>query len=92
MSSVALLHFAPAAMERGTPQQAAVIRSAIEQGSTEELAKIIEIVQQTGALEIARSAATQEANRAIDAIRLLRATEFAAAMRVLANQLTDRRT
>ena len=26
-------------MERGTPQQAAVIRSAIEQGSTEELAK-----------------------------------------------------
>ena len=81
-----------AAMERGTPQQAAVIRSAIEQGSTEELAKIIEIVQQTGALEIARSAATQEANRAIDAIRLLPATEFAAAMRVLANQLTDRRT
>ncbi len=81
-----------AAMERGTPQQAAVIRSAIEQGSTEELTKIIEIVQQTGALEIARSAATQEANRAIDAIRLLPATEFAAAMRVLANQLTDRRT
>ena len=81
-----------AAMERGTPQQAAVIRSAIEQGSTEELAKIIEIVQQTGALEIARSAATQEANRAIDAIRPLPETEFATAMRVLANQLTDRRT
>ncbi len=81
-----------AAMERGTPQQAAVIRSAIEQGSTEELTRIIDIVQQTGALEIARSAAIQEANRATEAIRPLPETEFAAAMRVLANQLTDRRT
>ena len=67
-----------AAMERGTPQQAAVIRSAIEQGSTEELAKIIEIVQQTGAPLRLQGLRVQPktANRAIDAIKLPPETEY----------------
>jgi octaprenyl-diphosphate synthase len=81
-----------AAMERGSPAQAQMIRTAIEQGSTDELASIIEIVKQTGALEVARLAAASEANRAIHALKSLTDTPYAQAMLTLAGQLTERRT
>jgi octaprenyl-diphosphate synthase len=80
-----------AAMERGTAQQAKVIRDAIEQGSTDELTSIVDVVKQTGALQIARAAAMDEADRAIQALTLLPETPFTSAMRLLASQLTDRR-
>ncbi|MEG1055748.1 MAG: polyprenyl synthetase family protein, partial [Janthinobacterium sp.] len=60
-----------AAMQRATPEQAAIVREAIEQGSTEQLATVIAIVQATGALDVARAAAHAEAQRAIDALEHL---------------------
>ncbi|MBP8186441.1 MAG: polyprenyl synthetase family protein [Comamonas sp.] len=80
-----------AAMARGTPEQAQIIRSAIEEGSTEQLTNIIGIVKQTGALQIARKAASDEAHRAIAAIAALPQTAHTEGMRALANQLTERR-
>jgi len=80
-----------AAMARGTPEQAQIIRSAIEEGSTEQLTNIIGIVKQTGALQIARKAASDEAHRAITAIAALPQTAHTEGMRALANQLTERR-
>jgi octaprenyl-diphosphate synthase len=49
------------AMERGTPDERAVIRSAIEHGEVERLAEIVAIVRRTGALDATRDAAKAEA-------------------------------
>jgi len=81
-----------AAMQRATPEQAAIVRQAIEQGSTEQLATVIAIVQETGALDVARAAAHAEAHRAIDALSQLPDNEHTANLLQLAAQLLDRRT
>ena len=81
-----------AAMQRGTPSQAAVIRNAIEQGSTESLTTVVEIVRETGALEVARSAAQAEAQRAIDALAAMPDNAYTASLLQLAAQLLERRT
>ena len=60
-----------AAMQRGTPEQRALIQEAIETGGVAMLDQVVNIVKTTGALEVARLAATQEANRAADAARQL---------------------
>lgn len=80
-----------AAMQRGTPEQAAVIREAIEQGSTEQLPTIVSIVRETGALEVTRAAAISEARRAIAALQALPDNDFTAGLLHLASQLLDRR-
>ena len=81
-----------AAMQRGTPEQAAVVRSAIEQGSTEQLPAVIDIVRSTGALDVAREAAHAEARRAIDALNVLPDNLHTANLLQLASQLLERRT
>ncbi|WP_159910986.1 polyprenyl synthetase family protein [Pantoea sp. 18069] len=81
-----------AAMQRATPEKAAVVRQAIEQGSTEQLAAVISIVQATGALDVARAAAHAEAQRAIDALNQLPDNLHTANLLQLAAQLLDRRT
>lgn len=81
-----------AAMQRGTPEQAAIVRAAIEQGSTEQLATVVDIVRSTGALDVARDAAHAEARRAIDAINVLPANPHTASLLQLASQLLERRT
>ncbi len=81
-----------AAMQRATPEQAAIVRQAIEQGSTEQLATVIAIVQATGALDVARAAAHAEAQRAIDALEHLPDNLHTANLLQLAAQLLDRRT
>lgn len=81
-----------AAMQRATPEQAAIVRQAIEQGSTEQLATVIAIVQETGALDVARAAAHAEAHRAIDALDQLPDNLHTANLLQLAAQLLDRRT
>lgn len=80
-----------AAMQRGTPQQAATIRHAIETGGAGELARIVAIVRETGALDVTREAAAAEAARAIDAARQLPANEYSAGLLQLAAQLLSRR-
>ncbi|MFN3377466.1 MAG: polyprenyl synthetase family protein [Burkholderiaceae bacterium] len=80
-----------AAMQRGTPEESALIRRAIEQGSTEHLKDIVAIVRNTGALDVARQAAAAEAQRAIDAISGLPANQHTASLLQLAAQLLERR-
>ena len=81
-----------AAMQRGSAADGALVRSAIENGSTEHLKHIVTIVRHTGALDVARTAAASEAQRAIDAIRLLPDNEHTECLLQLAAQLLDRRT
>lgn len=79
-----------AAMQRGTAQQAAVLRSAIEEGSVEKLEEIIAIVKSTGALDVARAAAGNEAQRAINAANLLPPGPYTACLINLASNLLTR--
>lgn len=79
------------AMQRGTPGQSALIRSAIEAGDTAQLPQIVAIVRETGALEATRAAAAAEAQRAIDALRGFSANSHSAALLQLAAQLLERR-
>lgn len=80
-----------AAMQRGTPEQSAVVRHAIEQGATEQLPRILAIVRETGALDVTRAAAAAEAQRAIDALRALPSNSYAEGLLQLAAQLLQRR-
>ncbi|MET0350033.1 MAG: octaprenyl diphosphate synthase [Rhizobacter sp.] len=52
------------AMERGTPDERALIRHAIEHGEVTRLAEIVDIVRRTGALDATREAARLEAEKA----------------------------
>jgi octaprenyl-diphosphate synthase len=52
------------AMERGTPDERALIRHAIEEGEVARLPDVVEIVRHTGALAATRDAARAEAEKA----------------------------
>jgi len=52
------------AMERGSPEERALIRHAIEHGEVARLADIVEIVRRTGAISATREAARREAGLA----------------------------
>lgn len=80
------------AMQRGTPEQATIVRHAIEHGNTDELETIVAIVRNTGALSAARDAAAAEAQRAMTALAQLPSNEYAASLLQLAAQLLERRT
>ena len=56
------------AMQHGTAEQAAVIRSAIELGEVEKFAEVLQIIRDTGALDYTRAQALSEAELAADAI------------------------
>lgn len=79
------------AMQRGTPTQSALIKSAIENGELSALAEIVAIVKSTGALEATRLAASAEAQRAIAALNLLPDSSYKSALHDLAAQLLGRR-
>jgi len=59
------------AMERGTPEERALIRHAIEHGEVERLPEIVAIVRRTGALQATRDAARTEAQRACERLFVL---------------------
>ena len=80
-----------AAMARGTPAQAQLVRHAIEEGSTAQLDAIVGIVRETGALEVTRSAAFAEARRAMAAAQQLPPNAYSAGLLELASQLLARR-
>ena len=80
------------AMRLGTPEQSTLVRQAIETGSTDDLATIANIVRQTGALERTRAAAAEQAQRAIDAARMLPPNEYTDSLLELAAQLLLRRS
>lgn len=81
-----------AAMQRGTPEQAAVVRQAIEEGSTAALDTVVSIVKTTGALDVARAAAQAEAQRAMDALQQLPDNDYRTSLLQLAAQLLERRS
>jgi octaprenyl-diphosphate synthase len=80
------------AMQRGTPDQKALIQQAIETGSVVQLNQVIAIVRETGALDGSRQAAMAEAQRAVDAAQHLPNGPYKDALVALASQLLERRT
>jgi octaprenyl-diphosphate synthase len=79
-----------AAMQRGSAQERATIRTAIETGDLSALDQIVAIVKSTGALDIARDAAHQEALRAVAAAKRLPQGPHTDCLIELASQLLTR--
>ncbi len=79
------------AMQRGSSEQASIVRHAIEEGSTDRLDDVVAIVRTTGALEAARTAAFAEARRAMAAAEQLPAGNYTTSLLQLAAQLLERR-
>lgn len=79
-----------AAMQRGTAEERATIRQAIETGDVSMLEQVIAIVKTTGALDVARTAARQEALRAIAAAQRLPEGLHTDCLVQLASQLLER--
>ena len=80
------------AMQRSTEAEHQLIRDAIENGKVDAMQDIVHIVRSTGALEATRQAASAEAQRAIDALKVLPNTPYRTALQALAEQLLDRRS
>jgi octaprenyl-diphosphate synthase len=80
------------AMQRGTDAERQLIRHAIENGEVDAMNDIVRIVRSTGALDATRQAASAEAQRAIDALKVLANTPYRTALQALAEQLLDRRS
>jgi octaprenyl-diphosphate synthase len=78
------------AMQRGTPDQRAVVKTAIETGGMAMLDQVVAIVKSTGALDVSREAAAQEARRAMAAAERLPANAHSACLIELAEQLLRR--
>ena len=82
-----LLH----AMQHGSPEQAKMIREAIEQGNGRHLLEpVLEAMNQCGSLEWTRSRAEQEADKAIDALRILPESPWRSALESLAHMSVQR--
>ncbi len=64
------------AMQHGSAEQAAVVRSAIEQGDVDKFAEVLQIIHATGALDFTRRQAMREADSACDAIASLADTKY----------------
>jgi octaprenyl-diphosphate synthase len=78
------------AMERGTPEQRALLRGAIQQGEVSRLAEVVEIVRSTGALAATRDAARAEADKACKVLELLPATPYREALLDLSVRSVER--
>ena len=78
------------AMQRGTPEQRQLVKTAIETGGMAMLDQVVEIVKSTGALDVSREAAAQEARRAMAAAERLPANAHSACLIELAGQLLGR--
>ena len=78
-------------MQRGNAEQATLIRRAIEAGDASKLSDIVQIVQSTGALQASQASAHSEAQRAIEALRVLPQNPFTEGLWQLASQLLNRR-
>lgn len=79
-----------AAMQRGTPEERALIKGAVEAGNSDLLHEVIQIVHRTGALDVARQAAGAEAARAVTAARQLPPGPHADCLIALAAALLQR--
>jgi octaprenyl-diphosphate synthase len=80
------------AMQRGSAEDARVVKDAIETGAVDELQQIIDIVHRTGALDATRQAASTEASRAIASLSELPKNDYTQGLLQLAAQLLARRS
>jgi octaprenyl-diphosphate synthase len=80
------------AMQRGSPAERTLIQQAIEHGSVGGLTEIVEIVRKTGALDATRSAALNEAERALSTLTYIPDGIYKNALHDLASQLLVRRS
>lgn len=80
------------AMQRGTPEQRALLQNVIQTGAADRLADVVTIIRQTGALQATRSAAAAQAQLALDAATQLPDNSYTKGLLQLAAQLLDRRT
>lgn len=78
------------AMERGTPEQRALLRHAIEHGEQEKLRDIVTIVKETGALESTREAARTEARHASNCLHQLPQNKWTKSLLEFAAQSVER--
>ncbi len=78
------------ALKRTTGEQHALLVDAIEHTTDGNLPQVLSVIRSCGALEAARSAAWQEAQRAIDAANCLPPNAFSDALRDLAASLQNR--
>ena len=78
------------AMQHGTPEQAAVVRSAIEQGDMEKFAAVLAIIHATGALDFTRQQAMREAEAACAAIAFLPDSKYKQCLLELAHFAASR--
>jgi len=67
-------------MQHGNPEQAACVRRAIEEGGRDDFVAVLDAIHATGALSHARRQAELEAERAREAIRSLRDTNYREAL------------
>lgn len=79
-----------AAMQRGSAQERTIIQHAIENGDVAKLDEVVRIVRNTGALDVARTAARDEAQRAITAALRLPDGDHRACLIELTSRLLDR--
>jgi octaprenyl-diphosphate synthase len=77
-------------MQAGTADERAMVREAIEQGSAERFEAIVRAIERTGALDYTRARADEEAKAAIDALAVLPANAYRAALLDLARRSTAR--
>lgn len=78
------------AIEHGTEEQSAVLRQAIESGNRDVFREVYEIVETTDAIAYTFSRAKEEANKAVDALAPLPASEYKDALAKLARFSVER--
>ena len=73
------------AMQHGSTEQAAVVRSAIEHGDVGKFVEVLQIIRATGALDFTRQQAMHEAESACAAIAVLPDSKYKRCLLELAN-------
>lgn len=78
------------AIQNGTPEEAAIIVSAIKTGNRDVFNAVYEVVQRTQAISYTEQRADEEAQKAIDALVALPASDYKNALILLANFAVQR--
>ncbi len=78
------------AMNKGSPEQTALIRTAIEKGGYDYIDEVQAIIHETGALEYAEAAARREAELALNELGHLEDSDYKQALISLAHLSVDR--
>jgi octaprenyl-diphosphate synthase len=78
------------AMERGNPQERALIRQAIEAGDVDRLPEVIAAVRRTGSIEATRDAAREQTRLAENSLAMLDNSKYKDALIELSRRCLDR--